>query len=91
MQSVDENGNLTTTLEDYINERGEKEYYPDPNPDSLQEKEMIGKDGTRLYEKANDNERYRQPDDSFYSYLNAVIVSSSAKTLASANPSCAGR
>ena len=82
VQSVDEDGNVTTTLEDYINERGEKEYYPDPNPDSLQEKEMIGKDGTRLYEKANDNERYRQPDDSFYSYLNAVIVSSSAKTLA---------
>ena len=43
---------------------------------------MIGSDGKRLYEKANDNERYRQPDDSFYSYLNAVIVSSSAKTLA---------
>ena len=43
---------------------------------------MIGEDGKRLYEKANDNERYRQPDDSFYSYLNAVIVSSSAKTLA---------
>ena len=80
--SVDENGNITYSLEDYINERGEKEYYQDPNPDSLEEKEMIGKDGTRLYEKVNNNERYRQPDDSFYSYLNAVIVSSATKTLA---------
>ena len=43
---------------------------------------MINKKGKRIYEKANNNERYRQPDDSFYSYLNAVIVSSSAKTLA---------
>ena len=67
--SVDEDGSLTYKLEDYINDRGEKEYVIDPNPDSLEEKEMIGKDGTRLYEKTNNNERYRQPDDSFYSYL----------------------
>ena len=38
--------------------------------------------GRRIYEKPNDNERYRQPDNSFYAYLNSVIVSSSAKTLA---------
>ena len=81
--SVDEDGNITYTLEDYINERGEKEYIRDPNPDSLQEKEMIDEEsGLKLYEKTNDNERYRQPDNSFYAYLNSVIVSSSAKTLA---------
>ena len=38
--------------------------------------------GKRIYEKTNDNERYRQPDNSFYAYLNSVILSSSAKTLA---------
>ena len=79
--STDEDGKVTWTAEDYVNDRGEKEYYPDPLGE-LTEKEMIGDDGKRLYEKANDNERYRQPDNSFYSYLNAVIVSSSAKTLA---------
>lgn len=79
----DDKGVLTGfELEDYVNERGEKEYYRDPNPGSIEEKEMIGRNGKRLYEKTNNNERYRQPDDSFYSYLNAVIVSSSAKTLA---------
>ena len=35
-----------------------------------------------MYERTNNKERYRQPDDSFYAYLNSVIVSSSAKTLA---------
>ena len=36
----------------------------------------------KIYEKTDNNERYRQPDSSFYAYLNSVIVSSSAKTLA---------
>ena len=80
--STDEDGNVTYSLEDYVNERGEKEYYRDPNPDSLEEKEIINRNGKRRYEKTNNKERYRQQDDSFYSYLNAVIVSSSAKTLA---------
>ena len=80
--STDEDGNVTFTLEDYINERGEKEYYRDPNPDSIEEKEIINRNGKRRYEKTNNKERYRQQNDSFYSYLNAVIVSSSAKTLA---------
>ncbi|MDO6351451.1 general secretion pathway protein GspD [Synechococcus sp. YX-04-1] len=83
VETKDEDGNITYSLEDYINESGEKEYIRDPNPDSLAEKEMIDeKSGLKLYEKVNDNERYRQPDNSFYAYLNSVIVSSSAKTLA---------
>jgi type IV pilus assembly protein PilQ len=80
--SIDENGNRTVTTEDFINERGEKEYIRDPNTDNLEEKELIDENGKRIYERTNNNERYRQPDDSFYAYLNSVIVSSSAKTLA---------
>ena len=72
----------TFSTRDFINDRGEREYVVDPNPGSLEEKEMIGEDGKRLYEKPNDNERYRQSDNSFYAYLNTVIVASSAKTLA---------
>ena len=41
-----------------------------------------GRSGLRMYEKASNKERYRQPDNSFYAYLNSVIISSSAKTLA---------
>ena len=90
VETRDEDGNITYSLEDYINERGEKEYIRDPNPDGIEEKEMIeeyfdkngNRLGRRIYEKPNDNERYRQPDNSFYAYLNSVIVSSSAKTLA---------
>ena len=67
--------------EDYINENGEKEYYRDPYA-GLEEKEMIDEDGKRMYEKPNNNERYRQPNDSFYSYINAMIKSSNIKTLA---------
>ena len=83
VETRDDEGNITYSLEDYINEKGEKEYVRDPNPDSLVEQEMIDEEsGLKLYEKTNNNERYRQPDNSFYAYLNSVIVSSSAKTLA---------
>ncbi len=82
-QTVDDDGNVITELVDYINERGEKEYIRDPNFGvGLQERTMIGEDGKILYEKTSNNERYRQPNDSFYAYLKAVILSSSAKTLA---------
>ena len=85
----DEDGNITYDTVDYINEQGEREYVRDPNPE-LTEKEMIeeyvDEDGNllgrRIYEKPNESERYRQPNNSFYAYLNSVIVSSSAKTLA---------
>ena len=82
LESTDENGNVTITTEDFINERGEKEYYRDTNTDNLKEVELIDENGERIYERTNNNERYRQPDNSFYAYLNSVIVSSSAKTLA---------
>jgi type IV pilus assembly protein PilQ len=82
IESTDEDGNVTVTTEDFLNERGEKEYYRNPDTSNLTEKELIDENGERIYERTSNNERYRQPDDSFYAYLNSVIVSSSAKTLA---------
>ena len=82
LENTDEDGNTTFSTEDFINERGEKEFYRNPDPSTLVEKELIDENGKRIYERTSNNERYRQPDDSFYAYLNSVIVSSSAKTLA---------
>ena len=82
VETVDGDGNITYSQEDMIDENGNKIYIRDPDLGAIEESEMIGLDGKKIYEKVNNNERYRQPDNSFYAYLNALIVSSSAKTLA---------
>ena len=64
---------------------GRPVYWPDPNPNAnWQEKALIDSStGKKIYEKEPYSaDRMTYPRNSFYSYIESVIVSSSAKALA---------
>jgi type IV pilus assembly protein PilQ len=65
-----------------FDKNGQPVYMPSTNPNSKEFVNVFDKNGRPVYIKQNDPSKYRQPNNSFYSYLEAVIVSSSAKTLA---------
>ena len=52
------------------------------NPNSTEFVNVFDENGQPVYIRSQDPGAYRQPNDSFYSYLEAVIESTSAKTLA---------
>ena len=69
---------------EYVNpETGTKEYVLDPNPNAQPEYiEVRDKKGRLVYIDPKNPDKFSYPKNSFYSYVEAVIESSSAKTLA---------
>ncbi len=62
----------------------QKVFVPDPNPNApAQMKPRVDADGRPIYVSGEDPNRFAYPSNSFYGYLEAVITSTSAKTLAS--------
>jgi type IV pilus assembly protein PilQ len=85
-----ETGQVTVVEVPFINSKNQKEYVPDPNPNaSSQLVPVYDRLGRPIYvpstnpaDNPKDN-NFTYPNNSFYGYLEAVIQSSSAKTLAS--------
>ena len=67
-----------------VDEQGNTSYVPHPNPNEpWVERAMIDDDGKTVYEKEPYSaDRMQYPGNSFYSYIESVVVSSNAKTLA---------
>ena len=68
---------------DVLDEQGRPKYIKDTNPNA--EKTLVprfDKNGRPIYVNASDPNKFEYPDNSFYSYLESVIISSSSKTLA---------
>jgi type IV pilus assembly protein PilQ len=62
----------------------QKVYVPNPNPNAPSDiVTRIDADGRPIYVQSQDPEKFSYPKNSFYGYLEAVISSTSAKTLAS--------
>ena len=82
---TDENGNPIFSEVPLYDSEGRPVYWPDPNPlAEWAERSLVDpKTGKKIYEKdpysAN---RMTYPQNSFYSYIESVIISSSAKALA---------
>ena len=57
-------------------------YLPNPDPNNLEEFEMVDSNGRVIYEKEPYSADRMQYPNSFYSYIESVVISSSAKTLA---------
>ncbi len=82
----DDNGNQIgseVTYPDLLDEQGRPVYIPDSNPNAA--KELVpkyDKNGRPIYVKDRDPNSFKYPDNSFYSYLESVVVSSSSKILA---------
>ena len=71
------------TFVDVLDEQGRPKYIKDTNPNA--EKTLVpqfDKNGRPVYVNASDPSKFEYPDNSFYSYLESVIISSSSKTLA---------
>ncbi len=67
-------------------EDGSTVYQPDPDPNAPWVErsllEVVDGEGRKIFEKPYPVDRMQYPNNSFYSYIESVIVSSSAKTLA---------
>ena len=58
-------------------------YVPDTNPAARKVGgPRFDKNGRPIYIEANDPNKFNYPNNSFYSYIESVVVSSNAKTLA---------
>ena len=71
------------TFVDVLDEQGRPKYIRDTNPNAA--KTLVprfDKKGRPIYVSPSDPGKFEYPDNSFYSYLESVIVSSSSKTLA---------
>ena len=71
------------TFVDVLDDQGRPVYIPDSNPNA--EKQLVpryDKYGRPVYVDAKDPNKFNYPNNSFYAYLESVIVSSSSKTLA---------
>jgi type IV pilus assembly protein PilQ len=68
-------------FEEVFNANGDPIYVPSTNPNSKDFVGVVDDNGRPVYGRAVDPSRYRQPNNSFYSYLESVINSVSAKTL----------
>ncbi len=69
------------SFQEVYDANGQPIYVPSTNPNAKDFVDVVDKNGQPVYIKPNDASRYRQPNNSFYSYLESVIVSSNAKTL----------
>ena len=68
-------------FEEVFNANGDPIYVPSTNPNTKDFVGVVDDNGQPVYGRAVDPSRYRQPNNSFYSYLESVINSVSAKTL----------
>ena len=69
------------SFEEVFDVTGQPIYVPSTNPNSKEFVGVVDDNGRPVYERAENPSRYRQPNNSFYSYLESVINSVSAKTL----------
>lgn len=67
---------------DVFDVNGHPIFVSSANPNSTDFVDVFDESGQPVYICGKDPAKYRQPSDSFYSHLEAVITSSSAKTLA---------
>ena len=67
---------------DVFDANGQQIYVPSTNPNGPDYVNVFDQDGQPVYINRKESSRYRQPNDSFYSYLEAAIASASVKTLA---------
>ena len=67
---------------DVFDANGQPIYVPSVDPSGAGFVDAVDQNGQPLYARGKDPDRYRQPNDSFYAYLEAKITSASAKTLA---------
>jgi len=71
------------TLIPRIDQNGQPVYVPSTDPSSPQQlKPVYDKNGRPVYVPGRDPSKFRHPDESFFAYIESLIVSSSAKTLA---------
>ena len=82
----DENGNQIgseVTYSDLLDAQGRPVYIPDSNPNAKKQLvPRVDKKGRPVYVKASDPNRFQYPDNSFYSYLESAVTSTSTKILA---------
>lgn len=79
----DSNPNASSQLVPRFDDQGRPIYVPDTNPAATKiGVQRFDKNGRPIYVKANDPNKFRYPDNSFYSYIESVVVSANAKTLA---------
>lgn len=68
---------------DKLDVDGRPVYVPDSNPNAPKDLvQRFDKNGRPIYVKGEDPNDFKYPNNSFYSYLESVVVSSNAKTLA---------
>ena len=73
----------TPELVEVFDQNGQPVWVRSTDPLAAQTlKPIYDKNGQPVYVPAEDPEKFRHPDDSFFAYIEALIVSSSAKTLA---------
>ena len=76
------NADGETELVTKLDDLGRPIYVPTTNPNAAPELIPIyDKNGRPVYVPGRDPAKYRQPDNSFYAYIESVIVSGAAKTL----------
>ena len=76
------NADGETELVTKLDDLGRPIYVPTANPNAAPELVPIyDKNGRPVYVPGRDPAKYRQPDNSFYAYIESVIVSGAAKTL----------
>jgi type IV pilus assembly protein PilQ len=68
-------------FEEVFDANGEPIYISTSNPNDKAFVGVFDDNGQPVYGKADDPSRYRQPNNSFYSYLESVVNSTSTKTL----------
>ena len=83
---LDDNGNKIgeeISYPDLLDAQGRPKYIPDSNPNaSKQLVPRVDEFGRPIYVDAKDPNRVDYPGNSFYSYIESVVVSTNAKTLA---------
>ena len=79
----DSNPNSPLETLDLVDTLGRPIYVPDTNPAAVKTAvPRFDKKGRPIYVKPNDPNKFEYPNNSFYSYIESVVVSSNAKTLA---------
>ena len=79
----DPNPNSSSQLVPRLDDQGRPIYVRDTNPASAKVGvPRFDKKGRPIYVKDKDPNKFRYPNNSFYSYIESVVVSSNAKTLA---------
>ena len=82
-QQVVTNAEGETELVPRLDEFGRPIYVPSTDPAAAPAlKPVLDSKGRPIYVKGQDPSRFQQPQDSFYAYVESLITSSSAKTLA---------